>query len=781
MYALINGQTALAAIDLFAGISVFSMAIYLRKSGKYLLSLTVTLSIVVLAFLFLFYSELKSPSGTSLWLYSFPLMIFFLLGNRKAMFIIPPFFGLLIFGLFFSPLKVELSSFHFRFLGSFALTCIIAYFLELFRFQFQRRVEKQNEILQKHISKLEQVEASIRQSEFRYRSIFENSGTAIIRFGDDKIVRMSNNKFGKFVGLPVESIIDNVKWSDFIVESDRELSESYHRLRSQGKEAPSEYEFQLKDMNGRIKNVLMNITIDPETKERTASMIDITQQKLMEKIQTILYHISASVNISSSLDEFMKVVQSELSTIINTKNFYIALHDKEKNELTLPFHCDEKDKFKSFPVGKSLTGYVIKTQKSLLANRDDIDRMTKDGLVESIGAKSQVWLGVPLIVKNEVIGVLAVQDYESKKAYNQSHQEILEFVSAQIALSIERKRTEEDLKREKTYLQKLFESAPEGIVLASNESLILRINKGFTDIFGYDEKEAVGRSIDELISTPALIHEAYQYTNQVASGKTLNVETKRKNKIGDLIDVSIVGTPIYSDEGQMAVYGIYRDISEKKAIEAKIIQQQEYLKLINKIMRHDLMNNLSVINSALKLYSRSKNEEFITGANDSVKKSVELIAKMRDLEALSGTSNDLTPYDIENLMLKYKRTYQNIDIEISGSGAVLANDAINSVFDNLISNAINHGETSKMLINAQTENSHCIIDFIDFGKGIPDEIKDKIFNENFKYGKSGNTGLGLFIVKKAVDIFQGEIEVLNNIPKGTIFRLKLKKYNSVKK
>jgi PAS domain S-box-containing protein len=775
IYAILRGDNTLAIIDFCTAFSVILMALYLRISKKYKLALVVTISIVVLSFLYLFYSELVKPSGTSLWLYSFPLMIFFLLGNRKGLYIIPPFFVLLVFGLFFSPLKVPLGSFHFRFLGSFAITCIIAYFIELFRSQFQRRVEKQNEILQNHIAKLEKAEADIKRSEFRYRSIFENSGTAIICFGDDRIVRMSNHKFGELIGLPLESIIDNVKWSDFVVESDIERMENFHNLRSQGKEAPHAYEFQLKDMNGMIKEVLMNISIHPETRERTASMIDLTQQKLMSKIQTILYHISSAVNTSKDFFEFMQAVQTELSSIINTKNFYVALYDKEKNELTLPFHQDEKDRFSSFPVGKSLTGYVIKTQKSLLANREKVDLLTELGIVESIGARSEVWLGVPLIVKNEIIGVIAVQDYENSKAYNDSHREILEFVSGQIALATERKKAEEDLKREKTYLQKLFDSAPEGVVLATNNSIIIRVNKGFTEIFGYQEKEAVGHSIDQLISTPELIKEAHQYTNQVADGKILNVETKRRHKNGKMIDVSIVGTPIYGDEGQIAVYGIYRDISERKAIEARIEQQQEYLKLINKIMRHDLMNNLSVINSALKLYGRTQNQEFITGAAESVKKSVELITKMRELESLSGTKDELTAYEIGNLMLKYKRAYPTIEIDISGSCKVLANEAINSVFDNLISNAINHGGTKKMLIQAKPGSAHCILDFIDFGNGIPDEIKPKIFDENFKHGKTGNTGLGLFIVKKAIDVFHGEIKVLDNEPQGTIFRIKLQK------
>jgi PAS domain S-box-containing protein len=684
IYAFAQGNSILGIIDIGAAFIFISIAIFLRKTGNYKLALPMGILILSFAFLFLFITELKSPSGTSLWLYSFPLMIFFLLGNRKGLFVIPPFFLLLIIGIFFTPMKISVHPFHYRFLGSFALVCVIAYCIELFRSQFQARVELQNDQMQRYIEKQKNSEAMIKQSEFRYRTIFENSGTAIITFGDDRIVRMCNNKFCELISLSIESIIGNVKWSDFIVEEDIKRMESYHQLRSQGLDAPTEYEFQLKDMDGKLKDVLMNISINPETKERTASMIDLTEQKLMQKIQTVLYHISEAVNSSKNFEEFMEKIQLELSAVINTKNFYIALYDKEKDELTLPYHRDEKDKFNSFPVGKSLTGYVIRTKESLLADRDEVDRLTNLGLVESIGARSEVWLGVPLIVQGEIIGVLAVQDYESKKTYHDEHRKILEFVSGQIALAIERRRAEEEIKREKIYLQKLFESSPEAIVLATNESIVLKINPAFTKIFGYREEEVIQKNIDDLITTPELNKEAINYTKSVSHGDVINIETKRKRKNGDLIDVSIIGTPIMGDEGQMAVYGIYRDITQRKISEEKIARQQEYLKLINKILRHDLMNNLSVVNSALRLFERTKKDEFLLSASQNVKKGVELITKMRDLEAFSTSSRDLKPYKLEDLMLKYQRVFRDLEIEISGSATVLANDAINSLFDNLI-------------------------------------------------------------------------------------------------
>ena len=89
-------------------------------------------------------------------------------------------------------------------------------------------------------------------------------------------------------------------------------------------------------------------------------------------------------------------------------------------------------------------------------------------------------------------------------------------------------------------------------------------------------------------------------------------------------------------------------------------------------------------------------------------------------------------------------------------------------------NAIIHGKASKIDILLE-ENEECIIKIADNGSGIPDEIKSKIFEERFSYGDAKGSGLGLYIVKKMVEKFDGSIEVKDNEPRGAIFIIKLKK------
>jgi len=113
--------------------------------------------------------------------------------------------------------------------------------------------------------------------------------------------------------------------------------------------------------------------------------------------------------------------------------------------LSLPFFSDQKDKMVSIPSGKSLTDYVIRTQKSLLANRKDKAKLEELGEIRRIGSDSKIWLGVPLKIENEVIGVLVVQSYTDENAFNKSDMKMLEFISEQVSISINKKKVEEGM------------------------------------------------------------------------------------------------------------------------------------------------------------------------------------------------------------------------------------------------------------------------------------------------------------------------------------------------
>jgi PAS domain S-box-containing protein len=139
------------------------------------------------------------------------------------------------------------------------------------------------------------------------------------------------------------------------------------------------------------------------------------------------------------------------------------------------------------------------------------------------------------------------------------------------------RRAQEELHRERVYLDHLFESIPEAIVLVDHDGLVLRVNREFTQLFGYAPDEALGRRVDELIAPEGLQREAFSITHQVAAGERVAVEGVRRTKDGRDVEVSILGAPV-TVGGDVAVYGIYRDITARRGAERALRESEAKLR-----------------------------------------------------------------------------------------------------------------------------------------------------------------------------------------------------------
>ena len=182
---------------------------------------------------------------------------------------------------------------------------------------------------------------------------------------------------------------------------------------------------------------------------------DISKRKTSEKIQKAIYNISHTANTTINLQKLIKKIRNFLGTVLDTTNFYIALFDEEKDLLTLLFMADEMDEDTSFPAEQTITGYVIKTGKPLLATKKDIEDLVKAGKITISGTLAEIWLGVPLKIEEKTIGVIAVQSYTDKNLYSKKDLELFEFVSREIAVAIERQRAIENLRNTNSELRSL--------------------------------------------------------------------------------------------------------------------------------------------------------------------------------------------------------------------------------------------------------------------------------------------------------------------------------------
>jgi PAS domain S-box-containing protein len=136
------------------------------------------------------------------------------------------------------------------------------------------------------------------------------------------------------------------------------------------------------------------------------------------------------------------------------------------------------------------------------------------------------------------------------------------------------------IQRGKALLDELFEQAPEAVALMSADDRVVRVNRGFTQLFGYSSKEAIGRLLREMIVPDDLKDQVQKLIDMLERGERVETESVRQRKDGSRLYVSIVYVPVSLPGGQVARYAIFRDITERKQAENDLRKQKEILQTI---------------------------------------------------------------------------------------------------------------------------------------------------------------------------------------------------------
>jgi PAS domain S-box-containing protein len=299
-----------------------------------------------------------------------------------------------------------------------------------------------------NITESKQAEEELQLSEITYREIFNAiDDSMFIHEIHTGMVLDVNDAVVKMFGYDKEEM-QRSNMSDLCISD-----ELYNGKRAEAliKKAASgqtlSFEWLNKRKDGSLfysENTLKYVKIAGQ--ERVLAIVrDITEKKQKEIKEEVMYGIANATFITNDLKELSSEIKTQLSKLIDTSNFYIALYDKTTGMLSTPYDYDEKDSIEEWPATKSMTGLVISERKTILIKKPDILKLMEDGAIQQVGNMCEVWLGAPLILGQEAIGAVVLQDYNSPDAYDEGSRYILEFISYQISLALQRKKTIEDL------------------------------------------------------------------------------------------------------------------------------------------------------------------------------------------------------------------------------------------------------------------------------------------------------------------------------------------------
>jgi len=191
---------------------------------------------------------------------------------------------------------------------------------------------------------------------------------------------------------------------------------------------------------------------------------DITGRKRLELEQQVLHEITQGVANTDNLHELLMLIHQSLGKLLYAENYFIALHDSVSGLFSFPYYVD---KFDSTPepveMAKSCTAYVFRTGKPILITPTVFQHLKEQNEVELVGSSSPSWIGVPLQIPTRTIGVLVLQHYKKEDVYSERDVQFLNSVGSQIAMIIDRKKAEEDLRNAHLLLRTVIDNVPDSI------------------------------------------------------------------------------------------------------------------------------------------------------------------------------------------------------------------------------------------------------------------------------------------------------------------------------
>ncbi len=296
----------------------------------------------------------------------------------------------------------------------------------------------------------------IHESETQHRLLIDHSPDGIIIHSQGKIVFVNT----AFVKLMRAKSANELIGKDFLaVVHPRFRDQVKDRIRTVIKQRVEvgAVEMQYICLDGSIVDVEVSaIPVTYEGQPAAEVVVhNVTDRKKSERLQNVVYEISQAASVSENIEELFTSIHKQLSNVLDTTNFYIALYNREKEVLSFPYFVDQVDpKPEPKPLGKGLSEYVIRKKKPLMIDEKGIYELAEKGEIELLGTPSKVWLGVPLIVKGEVIGVMVVQSYSDPLRYTKADLDILTYTSEQIAVALYRKQADDQVRSsEKKYRQ----------------------------------------------------------------------------------------------------------------------------------------------------------------------------------------------------------------------------------------------------------------------------------------------------------------------------------------
>jgi len=353
----------------------------------------------------------------------------------------------------------------------------------------------------------------------------------------------------------------------------------------------------------------------------------------------------------------------------------------------------------------------------------------------------------------------------------------------------DRKEYRDALKAAQEELRQVIDLVPDLIFAKSRDGEYLLANEATAEAYGLTPGEVEGKCEADIIPN---LNDSEEFRTDdvevIESGEPRTIpEEELMTAEGERRILETTKIPYQiPGNGEDAVLGYARDVTELKEYEQRLEAQRDNLEVINQVVRHDIRNEIQLMlgyAEILREHVAEDDVEYVRQILTAARDALDITTTAREVtEAMLRSEADRSPINVRHVLETqiddaqaiHERTIISVEGTIPNV-EVLADDMLESVFRNLLNNAVVHNdkELRKVTVSATPHDEMVRIRVADNGPGIPDDRKETVFGKEHKGLDSPGTGVGLYLVDTLINQYGGDVWIEDNDPDGAIFILEL--------
>ncbi len=426
-------------------------------------------------------------------------------------------------------------------------------------------------IVAENITEKDRVTKALEKSNSRLQELFDNAHDLILVISIEGQFKFVNQSWVDAVGYSREEL-KNLRFDDLVHSDYRVHTKNFlNHLKLTERSGKLETVIISKEGQNIFLTGSVNCSYEKEAPVEFRTIFhDISERVRTEKIRNLYYGIANQSIHSHSFQDLYKNIHSELNIFMDAKNFYFAIIEDDR--LSFPFYVKDNKQgpYSGQGFEKEISAYALSQNRSLLITNRDFESLQKQGMIPKMDNLPTVWLGAPLSIEQQKLGLIALYSYQKSSPFDRSDLDLLEFISGQISLAINRKSNEDKIINQTARLNAIFESSSHLIWSVNTKFEFTSFNQNYSDTvhkyFGRRPKS--NQRIAKSTNLPTPVDQKGFWTEKykkVFEGNSLQLETQYKGDFGNEIWLDIYLNPIYHTDGTIKeVSGIAHDITDKK-------------------------------------------------------------------------------------------------------------------------------------------------------------------------------------------------------------------------